>query len=199
MRRGTRRTIAPLLAALGLAAGCAQGGPFSRPPLMVGTLKTEVARIEQEKETYRRRVAELESENRRMADELAQERAFSTDLEARLADARALLDRRGLAAEPAFDPSPPSPPAANWDSMPSMRTQPAADAPRSRRKAPFAQIGGSVAPAPDPAVPEEDLDRRPEPPAPSPRRDPFGPQSRTDMPIRWLPVADSTAAAPATR
>lgn len=196
MRPGPRRTIATFLAGLGLlAAGCAQGGVASRP-MMVGTLKTELARVEQEKQAYRRQVAELEAENSRIANQLTQERAFSTDLEARLADARELLDRRGLAADPSFYDTPTAPSMADWNDTPRARTQPAADSPQSRRKAPFAQVSGGIRTAPDDERDPGDLergDRRNDPPVSPSRREPLSPQSRNDPPVRWLPVADTAA------
>jgi hypothetical protein len=196
MRPGPRRTSATFLAALGLlAAGCAQGG-IARRPMMVGTLKTELARVEQEKQLYRRQVAELEAENARIAGELTQERAFSTDLEARLADARELLDRRGLAADPGLSDPPVAPSYAERDAAPRARTQPAADAPRSRSRAPFAQISGGVrlAPAPRDEGPEsaEFGDPGGDAPRDPPRRESPVPQGRTEPPVRWLPVADTT-------
>lgn len=192
MTPGLRRMSAALLAASGLlAVGCAQGGIAGRP-MMTGTLKTELARVEQEKQLYSRKVAELEAENTRIANELTQERAFSTDLEARLTDARELLDRRGLAAEPGYYGSPETQSVADWNNTPRARTQPAADSPQSRRKAPFAQISGRIRTVPEgrrESLDPADDELRQVSPAPSSRLDSIGPQTRGGPPVRWLPIA----------
>lgn len=182
--RTPHKLIAPALALL--LAGCSSSGGFLSRRTTVGTLKTNVATLEQERDEYRRRVAELEQENRRASDALAQEREANGELTARLDDARALLAdqgvtttaRTGLSADPARDPGdddipPPSEPA------------------RPRRKAPFAQIGGIRAvPYPDeemavdepePAANDEDL--------PPPAR-PASREASGSAPLRWLPVTE---------
>lgn len=199
MRRGRCLPFLPLIAASLFVMGCAQGGgSLSRRPMMLGTLKTEVARLEREKEVYRRQVAELNSENAKISKELAQERAFSSDLENRLADARALLDRRGLAADTDGKNLAPTMPASNWNTDFPPRTQPAADSPQTRRKPPFAQIGGGARSVVEEDEPRDEPPRSSRPPNDE-RRDGTSPQkpARNEAPVRWLPVAD-TAAAPST-
>src|SRR5512143_1814623 len=94
---GRSWTLALGLTALGLAAGgCAQDGTFVGPKSNVGSLKASVTQLEHDNEQMRKQLAEIETEKRRLAERLSQERLANDDLSTRLDNARALLGRKGL-------------------------------------------------------------------------------------------------------
>lgn len=218
-----RRLAAASLALASLAthAGCTSSRPLlSQRGTTIGTLKTNLARVEKERDDARAHLAELEQESRELRDDLALEREVTGELTARLDDARALLADEGLASRlPSVRPARVSPAASDLDDDP-------IPPPRARRKAPFAQIGGiRVTPAPlddelDVTDEGENLSltpaRRPRTSAnineediPSPARlddDPGAgsrsgrgsdspsswpdPDFESSPPMRWLPVVD---------
>lgn len=92
-----RRASALLLAsAMAWLSGFAQPGPLARRGTMIGTLKSEVAQLESEKDQARREVAELRTENKRIEAQLAEIESENGDLATRLDDARAVISRQGL-------------------------------------------------------------------------------------------------------
>src|SRR5512143_3930162 len=85
---GRSWTLALGLTALGLAAGgCAQDGTFVGPKSNIGSLKASVTQLEHDNEQMRKQLAEMESEKRRLAEKLSQERLANDDLSTRPAPA----------------------------------------------------------------------------------------------------------------
>ncbi len=171
------------LAALALVAtGCAQSGPLSSRQTMVGSLKTSVSQLEYDNENLRKQVGELKADNRRIENDLVQERDANGEVTAQLDDAKDLIRRQGgdvtaLGAptkSTAFDDDGVPPPVS---SPPARRTR------NSGRKPPSASIprGEPVAPFGS-ADPDAD-------PGPAPRARDLGPRGSRDVDDRWLPVA----------
>ncbi len=180
--RSRRLPAAVVIAALMAATGCAQSNPFADRRTMLGTLKTNVAHLESERQELKRQLAEAQQQNRRLENRLVQEEAHSESLAARLEDVRKLGRGTG------FDPLDfPDPSASDPSPSPPPRTTPAN---RPRRKAPFAQIPGQIHPLPDRTESDEFGDPSPDESSLFPSTDEFGPQSRRDDDrYRWLPVA----------
>lgn len=194
-RRPSRRAAAlaagPILLAL---AGCAGRSTILSGGPSVGQLKTSVAHLEYENAQMKRDLARLKRENREMGDRLVQQEQDNGELTARLDDARNLLRDRGLDS----DASP-----AGGEGV---RTLPAGQQNRKRRKPPVAQIRGTFTPA----APDRGLDTDAEeepggmlgPPQAAPGSgegggdsvglrfgdDPYGSSSNMGN-LRWTPIA----------
>ncbi len=173
-----RRASALLLAsAMAWLSGCAQPGPLARRGTMIGTLKSEVAQLESEKDQARREVAELRTENKRIEAQLAEIESENGDLATRLDDARAVISRQGLdsgtLAPPSRTATDSNRRASPIRSQSKGRKTPMAEIPRERRNLPDSgdlPLDGLEAPEP--------IDRNDD-----------GPQSRLDDRSPWLPVA----------
>jgi outer membrane murein-binding lipoprotein Lpp len=178
-----RPALAASLGALALVAGCAQPGPLMSRTTTIGSLKANVAQLEAEKDALRRQVAEQESDNRKLQDQLVASKSAYDELSNRLADAQDQLRRQGggLAG---------SSRSADFESEPlAPRTAPARNS-RRGRKSPLTQIPGSIdIPAPGDAGEAE--------PAPPPRDDPE-PQAMREDHDTWLPVARGVSAPTST-
>lgn len=186
MSRRTAPSLACLAALLAALPGCAGGGPISARRTTMGTLKSEVARLEGRNQQDRARIAELEADRRRLSEQLAQEREASGELAARLDDARSLLARQDLPDEELTQTRP-------RDAIERI-TPPARRVNNSRRKPPMAQIGTRTRAAdPDEDIPlpdEADDVEGSYAPSPSPR--PARPRPEESS-LRWLPVATGLA------
>ena len=196
MSIGRPRSFAIMLVCAGLAGGCAEPRPFLGRHTTIGTLKASVSQLEFEKHQLQRDVANLKVQNRRMEQQLSQEEAARDELVTRLDDARVLLKSRGYDIDA---PSGTASSGAEPDPFEQPITKPAADAPRTRRRAPFARIPGHIEPAPSTNGQESEEDDALDPPPPSRSRDPYGPQSRLDRSgSRWQRVAERSSRHDAT-
>ncbi len=113
----------------------------------MGQLKTSLSHLEFENEQLKRQVAKLEQEGRGLEDRLVQEQVDNGDLAARLDDARNLLRDRGIDADTrlgAHRSERKSPGYSTGDDDDGVRTLPAAQSSRKRRKPPFARIPGRL-------------------------------------------------------
>jgi hypothetical protein len=117
---------------LGLS-GCAGQNPFTQRQLNMGALKSNVARLETERDQLERQVAKLHGENERLGEQLAEERVRGDELATRLDNFRS--EAGSLNA---------SLPRDSIRAIPPSRITPAAT---PRRKTPFARIPGSAADA----------------------------------------------------
>lgn len=176
-----RAAILAALAAGGLT-GCAAGGnPIAARRATLGTLKSDVARLETQNQQYRSRVTQLESDKRRIGEQLAQEREANDDLATRLDNARTLLARQGTGDEELARLKP-------HDAVERVSPTPGRT---TRRKTPFAQIGSGSYPIATPN--EEDLpdpgDLQQDDPEPRPRPARRAAPARDETSLRWLPVA----------
>ena len=178
-RRGFFR-LAGLTGLLGLLSlGCSQADPFLARRTNVGSLKTSLAQLEHDNEQYRKQVAELEAENRRVTAELSDEHETNSELASRLERVQAHVGGDRSASEPGE--------GSFWGDS---RTAPAG---RPTRKPPFAQIGSNPRP-----VPEADELYDPSggnsftlPPYRSSEREPATSGREASNDLKWLPVATS--------
>jgi hypothetical protein len=187
-------------AGFSVLAGCSGRGAFlSGGGPTVGQLKTSLSHLEYENSQLKRTVAKLEQEHRSMEDRLVQEEIDNGDLTARLDDARNLLRDRGQIPDDRVrsprDSLGDSPEGGSW-----LRTLPAGQSTRRRRKPPVARIPGQIdAPA------DRDDETSPEPNA-DPRADRSSLRLDDDLdhhtfypgPLRWTPSARG-ADAPTSR
>jgi hypothetical protein len=173
--RTQRRAIRPVAIALGatvvsLTFGCTSGPLATRNPT-VGSLKSEVAQLQAEKDQLKRELTNAKADNREIHSQLVQAEESNNDLSTRLANVKGLLRRQdgdlagpGRGGEPALEP----------------RTTPARNS-RKARTSPITEIPGQIeVPVPDS---NDDADDRP----PARRRDDPEAQSRVDD-HRWLPM-----------
>ena len=176
MRTGPHRLIATTATALALLSGCAEtGGLLSRRPT-TGALRTSLAQLQHDNEQLKREVADLQVENRRVAEKLDESEEANGDLTARLNDAKAAIKGDGSILADT------SPPAASSRRRDDRQTTPAGRSSRTPRRPPFARIPNRIEDAPaDDLLEDSDA-------PPARRRADLGPQSRRDGPARWLPV-----------
>ncbi len=164
-------------------------------------MKTSLAHLEFENAQMKRDVAKLRRENREMEDRLVQQEQDNGELAARLDDARNLMRDRGLdpterAASNNRDSSMDSPGDGGG-----VRTLPAGQSNRKRRRAPFARIPGQFTPATPGSqnVDEEGLGP-PQPAGAGSDADTPGLRIDDDLdhhtsyngPLRWTPIAGTT-------
>lgn len=186
-----------------LLPGCSGRTSFLSGGPTVGQLKTSVAHLEYENAQMKRDVAKLRRENRQMEDQLVQREQDNGELHARLDDARNLIRQRGLDGDQATA-SRAEGPRESSEGSEGMRTIPAGQSTRKRRKPPVARIPGQITPAaPDRGL---DIDRDDEdgalgPPQAAPGSeadaDQVGLRSGDDLrsrpdyrgPQRWAPIA----------
>ena len=165
-----------------LWAGCAQSGNsiLSRRTSL-GSLKTGLSHLEFENNQLKSKMAELKSINRDVEDRLVQEESANGELKARLDNARSLISDRGQfnsrsekITDSSIDPAPVEPPKTLRTGRPS----------KSKRKPPFARIGGLIEPLPA----DEEGAPLNLPTAPNRRLD-SDDQSRAGDPTKWLPIS----------
>ncbi len=147
---------------------------------MVGSLKTNVAQLESEKDKLARELAEQKTENRRVENQLAESEAQNGDLAARLDDARAVMSRQGLEDGRSAR-------AASDDRRGATRKATPAKVQPKGRKTPFAQIPAERRDLDD-SESSDDGDLL-DSPRFRKKGDDLGPQSRLDDRSPWLPVA----------
>ena len=184
-------------ALLSWLAGCSGRGSFLTGGPTAGQLKTSLSHLEYENAQLSRTVAKLKRENRAMEDRLVQEEVDNGELTARLDDARNLLRDRGLDLEDRVQSRGDELRDPSGDGS-GVRTLPAGQPARRRRKQPVVRIPGPVeAPL--------DLDNGPSlRPHAVPDPAPEGQQSNLDLgadldhhtfytgPLRWMPIAGGT-------
>lgn len=164
-----------------LSLGCSQADPFLARRTNVGSLKTSLAQLEHDNEQYRKQVAELEAENRRVTAELSDEHESNAELASRLERVQGHLGGDSRAAD--------SSDGGRWGES---RTAPAG---RPARKPPFAQIGSNSSPLPDEADSAFDpsggnsFDLQPYRPS---KREPATSGREAYNDLKWLPVATSS-------
>lgn len=186
-RRARSAALALTLALFALAGGCAQPGPLARRRATFGSLKASVAQLETENEQYRRQVADLQSEKRRLEDRVVEEDSNNGELTARLNDALNVIRHQGLETTPTLAAPSPDPDRAS-----PRRTSPA-KRPRNH-PAPFTQIPGLARPVPeDSSEPEIGDDQTSRDDTDDRRSDER--QARA----RWLPVARGIRPSPVVR
>jgi hypothetical protein len=186
---------------LGVSAGCSGQTPFLSGGPTVGQLKTSLSHLESENDRLKRTVAKLQQENRSIEDRLVQEQIDNGDLTARLDDARNLLRDGGLEPDVRVGSRRfrDGGDGGSADDGANGRTLPAGRAARQRRKAPFAQISGSVSELPpvhdDDEKTGESREARDAKTKRSRRRfdDDLDHHSFHSGPLRWLPVAAGTS------
>jgi hypothetical protein len=182
---------------LGSLVGCSGRGSFLSGGPTASQLKTSLSHLEYENTQLSRTVAKLQRENRAMEDSLAQEEIDNGELTARLDDARNLLRDRGLDLDDRVRSRRDELRDSSGDGS-GVRTLPAGQPARRRRKPPVARIPGQIeAPL--------DLDNGPS------LRPHAGPDSETEAeqssmhldadldhhtfyngPLRWMPIAGGT-------
>lgn len=150
---------------------------------MMGSLKSNVAQLESEKDVLAKQVAELRSENRRIENDLAAVEEKRDELATRLDDARNLISRQGLDGDGLGSSSRS---ASDSERTSPRRATPARSQPKGR-KAPFAQIPNErrLLDDPDESAANEEVEL----PPPRTRRGRSDDQSRLDDRSPWLPVA----------
>jgi hypothetical protein len=134
-----------MCAGLTVLAGCSGRSFLSGGPT-VGQMKTSLAHLEYENAQIKRDLAKLRRENREIEDRLVQEEQDNGELTARLDDARNLLRDRGL------DPVERAQAGRNGtrdfpEEGAEVKTLPAGQSTRKRRKPPVARIPGQFTPA----------------------------------------------------
>ena len=180
------RSVAIVLALLALMSGCTQPGPLARRRATFGSLKASVAQLETENEQIRQQLAEAESEKRRLEDRVVEEDSNNGELTAQLNDALNVIRHQGLESTPTLAAPSPDPDRAS-----PRRTSPA-KRPR-KHPAPFTQIPSMIDPAPDESSDPEGGDQASRDDLP-----PRGPDERQAR-ARWLPVARDIRPSPLIR
>jgi hypothetical protein len=181
-----------------VVSGCSGRSSFLSGGPTVGQMKTSLAHLEFENAQMKRDLAKIRRENREIEERLVQQEQDNGDLTARLDDARNLLRDRGV--EPAERSASAREPS---DDGGGVKTVPAAQSNRKRRRSPVARIPGQFSPA-DPdrgQAGDEDGFGQPQPmtnpgnePDPSGSRIDDGLDHHTyyDGPLRWTPIASGT-------
>ena len=96
MATGRFPTLATcLIAASALPIGCAQSGPLASRQTTMGSLKASVSQLEFDNEGLKKQIADLKTDNRRLANEVDQEQEANGEVTAQLDDARALIRKQG--------------------------------------------------------------------------------------------------------
>jgi hypothetical protein len=198
------RAALAALACSGLAvvSGCSGRSSFLSGGPSVGQMKTSLAHLEFENAQMKRDLAKVRRENRDIEGRLVQQEQENGDLAARLDDARNLLSDRGV------EPAERSASARGSSREPSddgggVKTVPAAQSTRKRRKQPVARIPGQFSPADPDRVQGGDEDGfGPPQPMTSPGNEPDPSGTRIDDgldhhtyydgPLRWTPIASGT-------
>jgi hypothetical protein len=198
------RAALAALACSGLAvvSGCSGRSSFLSGGPTVGQMKTSLAHLEFENAQMKRDLAKIRRENREIEERLVQQEQDNGDLTARLDDARNLLRDRGL------DPAERSASARDGsreapDDGGGVKTVPAAQSNRKRRKNPVARIPGQVSPSdPDRGQGGDEDGFGPPQPLTSPGNEPNPSGMRIDDgldhhtyydgPLRWTPIASGT-------
>ncbi len=183
---------------LGASCGCSGQNTFLTGGPTVGQLKTSLSHLEFENEQLKRQVAKLDQESRGLEDRLVQEQVDNGDLAARLDDARNLLRDRGIDADTRLGSHRTEGKSQDYsadDQNDGVRTLPAAQSSRKRRKPPFARIPGRLDDLPK-SQDDEDSGWVPGGPSQSDRRrsgsgDNLDRHASRTSPQTWLPVAAS--------
>jgi hypothetical protein len=161
-------------------------------------MKTSLAHLEFENAQMKRDLAKVRRENRDIEERLVQQEQDNGELTARLDNARNLLRDQGL------EPAERSASAREGsDDGGGVKTVPAAQSTRKRRKQPFARIPGQFSPADPERVQGGDEDGfGPPQPMTSPGNEPdpsgvgiddgLDHHTYYDGPLRWTPIASGT-------
>jgi hypothetical protein len=156
---------------------------------MVGGLKASVTQLESEKEDLKREVAELKAQNRRISNNLVEERSRNGELATRLDGARNILRSQGLDRAELSDSVP-----ELDDGLTSRRGSPIKRPAPKPRKTPFAEIPGLGS-----SDGFEDRGGNSDVPRNSRGDEDFLPQARRDVDARWLPVTPGVSEPGTTR
>jgi hypothetical protein len=137
LRPGSRCVVVAIC--VGTLAGCAGSDPFTQKRMTQGAVRSSLARIEAERDELQKEIAQLRSDQSRLEELLAEERARGDDLATRLDDARNLLEGRGTRLNAGVQSE-----TDRTNSIRAITPSRVTPAGQPRRKVPFAQIPGQI-------------------------------------------------------